>query len=585
MAGRYRRLFLKHYPGGPIDTLRTHHDETVSNNQIRPMDCEVSSTTNLLERVELLNSVGIALSAERDMPRLLERILGGAQRLANADGGTLYLKTVDDRLRFEILRNNRLNIAMGGTSGRPIDLEPVPLYDNSGAPNNHMVAAHAVLRGRTVNIADAYAAAGYDFSGTLAFDQRIGYRSQSFLTVPMTDHTGAIIGVLQLINALDRDTQTIVPFSAEDQRLVESLASQAAIALTNQRLIDELRELLEKFIEVIALAIDEKSSYTGGHCRRVPELGMLLMEAACAASDGPLKDFNLSELERYEMKIAGLLHDCGKITTPVHIVDKSTKLETIFDRIVLIDTRFEVIKRDAVIAMLEERLAASEPGDSRQAGALKKSHRQFVEEIDNDREFLRHCNIGGEFMAAGLQQRIRDIATRYTWTTPDGSAAPALSDDEVYNLCTPKGTLTREEREIINGHMVTTIRMLESLPFPQHLRNVPEIAGGHHERMDGKGYPRGLTRDQMSVQARILGIADIFEALTAADRPYKKPMPLSVALTILGRMKLDAHIDPDLFDVFLRDRVYLRYGERFLKPEQIDDIDLAAIPGCPDDLK
>jgi HD-GYP domain-containing protein (c-di-GMP phosphodiesterase class II) len=538
---------------------------------------------DLLERVELLNSVGIALSAERDMPRLLERILTGAQLLAHADGGTLYMKTADERLRFEILRNNRLGIAMGGTSGVPVDLQPIALYGADGAPNHHMVAAQAVLLGHTVNIADAYSAAGYDFSGTQAFDQRIGYHSQSFLTVPMTDHSGAVIGVLQLINALDPLTQAIVPFSAEDQRLVESLASQAAVALTNQRLMEELRELLEKFIELIALAIDEKSAYTGGHCRRVPELGMLLMEAACAASDGPLKDFNLSDAGRYEMKIAGLLHDCGKITTPVHIVDKSTKLETIFDRITLIDTRIEVIKRDAVIAMLEARLAADGGDDLR--SALAEQHGRFIEQLDADREFLRRCNIGGEFMADDKQQRVRDIAQRYTWTTPDGDTAPLLSDDEIDNLCIARGTLTAAERDIINGHMLTTIRMLESLPFPQHLRNVPEIAGGHHERMDGKGYPRGLTREQLSVQARILGIADIFEALTAADRPYKQPMPLSVALTILGRMKLDAHIDPDLFDLFLRDKVYLRYGERFLTPEQIDAIDFSSIPGCPDDLK
>lgn len=544
------------------------------------MDRPVSANTSLFERIEQLNDIGIALSAERDTPRLLERILLGAQRLANADGGTLYLKTDDDRLRFGILRNNRLGIALGGSSGRPIELEPIPLHDADGAPNNHMVAAHAALQRCTVNIPDAYAAAGYDFSGTLAFDRRMGYRSRSFLTVPMMDHTGAVIGVLQLINALDA-TGAIVSFSAEDQRLVESLASQAAIALTNQRLIEELRDLLERFIEVIALAIDEKSPYTGGHCRRVPELAMMLMEAACATTEGPLREFDLDAAGRYEMKIAGLLHDCGKITTPVHVVDKATKLEKIFDRIQLIDTRFEVIRRDAVIAWLEQRCAAMERGEPGRVDELERQHRRFVARLDDDREFLRRCNVGGEFMADALQQRVRDIAARYTWTTPDGTRAPALSEDEVHNLCIPKGTLTGQEREIINNHIVTTIRMLESLPFPRHLRNVPEIAGGHHERMDGTGYPRGLTREQMSVQARIMGIADIFEALTAADRPYKKAMPLSLALQILGRMKLDSHIDPDLFDVFVRDKVYLRYAERFLDAGQIDVIDPAAIPGYP----
>ena len=539
----------------------------------------------LLERIEQMNELGIALSAERDTSRLLERILCGAQRLANADGGTLYLKTDDDRLCFEILRNNSLGVAMGGTSGEPINLKPIPLHDRHGKPNTRMVAAYAVLHEETVNIPDAYAAKGFDFSGTMAFDQHMGYHSQSFLTVPMKDHTGAIIGVLQLINAADPDIGSVVAFSQEDQQLVESLASQAAVALTNQRLIEEMRLLLEKFIEVIALAIDEKSPYTGGHCRRVPELGMMLMEAACATSEGPLKEFQLSDLERYEMKIAGLMHDCGKITTPVHVVDKSTKLETICDRIHLVDTRFEVVKRDAENALLKRKLAALERGDAPATAELEQEHARFIEQLHDDREFLRHCNIGSEFMADDLKERVHTIAARYTWMTPAGEQAPLLSEEEIYNLCIAKGTLTKEERQIINNHMVTTIRMLESLPFPQHLRNVPEIAGGHHERMDGKGYPRGLKRDQLSVQARMLGIADIFEALTAADRPYKKAMPLSVALTILGKMKLDSHIDPDLFDVFLREKVYLKYAQAFLKPEQIDDIDLAKIPGCPDDLK
>ena len=280
----------------------------------------------------------------------------------------------------------------------------------------------------------------------------------------------------------------------------------------------------------------------------------------------------MTDSDRYELKIAGWLHDCGKVTTPEYVVDKSTKLETIHDRIEVVDVRFEVLKRDAEIAMLKE-IAAG--GD---AEAARRWFASLVAELDAEREFLQRCNIGGEYMSDEDQQRVRDIAAR-RWRNEKGEDAPLLSDEEVYNLTIRKGTLNPEEREIINHHIVATIKMLESLPYPKHLQRVPEFAGGHHERMDGRGYPRGLRREQMSVQARVMGIADIFEALTAGDRPYKPAMKLSQALAILGRMKQDNHVDPDLFDVFVRDKVYLRYAEKFLDPRQIDEVDIDALPG------
>jgi HD-GYP domain-containing protein (c-di-GMP phosphodiesterase class II) len=374
--------------------------------------------------------------------------------------------------------------------------------------------------------------------------------------------------VLQLINALDRETGKIVAFSKADQHLLESLASQAAVALTNRRLIQQMEELFESFINLINTAIDDKSPYTGGHCERVPVLTMLLAEAVNRTNTGPLKDFKMSDLDRHELKISGLLHDCGKITTPVHVVDKSTKLQTLFDRIHMVDTRFEVLKRDAEIAMLRK-------------GGGKEAQAEFVariRQLDEDREFLRHCNVGSEKMAEGDQARVRQIAA-YTWCNEKGEQADFLSADELENLTIPFGTLTAAERGVINHHIDVTIKMLESLPWPKHLKNVPEYAGGHHERMDGKGYPRGLTREQMSVQARMMGIADIFEALTAKDRPYKKGKTLTESLNILGNFKLGGHVDPDLFDVFVREKVYLDYARQFLDPAQIDEVDESHIPG------
>jgi HD-GYP domain-containing protein (c-di-GMP phosphodiesterase class II) len=530
------------------------------------------------ESIRALSAVGIALSAEKDERCLLELIVQSAKQLTNADGGTFYSRTDDNELKFEIMHTDTLGVHMGGTSGIPIDLPNVPLFDDQGEPNHKMVAAKAAVTGETVNIRDAYNAPDFDFSGTRAFDETTGYRSKSFLTVPLRNHEDEVIGVLQLINAVSRDAGGLVPFSVADQELVMSLASQAATVLTKERLIKEHRKLFESFIELIAAAIDDKSPYTGGHCRRVPELTLMLADAAAQTQYGPLKEFSMSEDDRYELKIAGWLHDCGKVTTPEHVVDKSTKLETIFDRVHIINARFEVLKRDAEIRVLKEKLEAKEKGKRVNDKKLDKALAVELEQLERDREFLNVCNVGCESMAKADQDRVERIAA-YRWVNNDGIEANFLTEEETYNLNIKKGTLTPEEREIINHHIVATIKMLESLPYPKHLRRVPEFACGHHEKMDGSGYPRGLTRDEMSVQARVMGIADIFEALTADDRPYKPAMPVSEALQVLGRMKSTNHIDPDLFDVFVRKKVYLRYAQQFLEPRQIDHVDVSKIPG------
>jgi len=312
---------------------------------------------------------------------------------------------------------------------------------------------------------------------------------------------------------------------------------------------------------------------------------MMLAEAASRTESGILKDFKLTDQDRYELKMAGLLHDCGKITTPVHVVDKATKLHTLFDRIQLIDTRFEILKRDAEIEMLRASARSPLPLEGEGPGervieedAIRAAYAARIKQLDDDREFLRSSNIGGEKMSDADIENVLRIA-RYRWRNAAGVEEDFLSADEVENLTIRAGTLTAAEREIINHHIVVTIKMLESLPWPKHLKRVPEYAGGHHERMDGKGYPKGLTREQMSVQARLMGIADIFEALTAKDRPYKEGKTLTESLTILGNFKQNGHIDPDLFDAFIREKVYLEYARQFLAPEQIDAVDEARIPG------
>jgi len=560
--------------------MAAQQEKILKESPVRPpglLELQRSLETHFLSKLEYLNAIGIALSQERDINKLLETILIAAKNLTHADGGTLY-RLVGDKLQFEIVRTDSLSIAMGGSSGNPVPFYPIPLHNKDGEPNYTMIAAYAALMQRTVNIADAYLEEGFDFSGTRNFDKRTGYRSTSFLTVPMKNHEGDIIGVLQLLNATDQATGKVTIFGEEDQRLAESLASQAAIALTNRLLIQQLEVLFESLIELINTAIDEKSPYTGGHCKRVPTLTMMLAEAAHSASTGSLTEFRMSEKDRYELKIAGLLHDCGKITTPVHVVDKATKLQTITDRIELVATRFEALKREAEIEMLRGKVRALEAHDEASARRAEEAYAAKIRQYDDDRAFLRRTNIGSERMRPEDQARVSQIA-KYQWVNERGQPERFLSKDEEDNLNIPYGTLSPAERQVINHHIVATIKMLEALPWPRHLTNVPEYAGGHHERMDGKGYPKGLTREQMSVQARVMGIADIFEALTAKDRPYKPGKTLSESLGILGRMKENGHVDPELFDVFVRDKVYLRYAREFLDPEQIDEVDEKSIPG------
>ncbi|HEY8100860.1 MAG TPA: HD domain-containing phosphohydrolase [Burkholderiaceae bacterium] len=538
-----------------------------------------TNQTDIAIRLEQLTELSVELSRNHDVPTLLEHILRVAKNITHADGGTLY-RISDDKqsLCFHISINDTLGMYQGGASGQVVNIPNIPLFNEHGERNLGAVAAYAANARTSVNIQDVYKVDMFNFSGMRKFDEQYHYHSQSFLTVPMQDHEGELIGVLQLINATDSKTKQTIPFSETDQRFIEALASQAAIALTNQQLIFLLENLFESFVKIINIGIDEKSPHTGNHCAHVPELTMMLAQAVHEIDEGPCADFKMTERDRRELWLAGLLHDCGKITTPVHVVEKSTKLETIFDRIHMVDTRFEVLKRDAEIRALKEKCALGANTDQKLLTEIDQRLQQELAHLDDDRAFLRKANIGGEFMKPEDQQRVSTIAG-YRWIGSDGVERNFLDEDEAKNLSLRAGTLNDEERQIINNHISVTIRMLESLPWPRHLSNVTEYAGGHHERMDGKGYPKGLRREEMSLQARMMAIADIFEALTAKDRPYKVGKTLSESLQILGGFKQRDHIDPDLFDVFVRSKVYLQYARRFMDPSQIDEVDESKIPG------
>ncbi len=568
------------------------------------------------QKLASLVESGILLSRERNRQTLLRHILFNGKQLCNCDAGTMYLKTDQNTLSFA-LRTNDIALPM-------IEL---PLADPvTGAPNEKYVSTYAALHNETVIIDDVYSEKRFDVSGSHLVDDESGYHTLSMLTVPMSPREGEVIGVLQFINAMNPDTGEIIPFPKELVGFVEALASQSAVALENHNMLQAQRELMDSLIKLVAGAIDEKSPYTGGHCERVPELAIMLAEEASRVKAGPFADFDFhSDEEWREFRIGALLHDCGKVTTPEYVVDKATKLETIYNRIHEVRTRFEVLLRDAEIVSLKTIQCGGDPVAAAQE--FKERRAQLIDDFT----FLAECNIGGEFMAPEQIERIKKIAGQ-TWlrhfddrlglsheelrryaSTPV-SELPAvenlLSDKpchiiprgfekaldpkygfnvkvpehlynfgEVLNLCVERGTLFEEERFKINQHIIQTIVMLDALPFPKELRRVPEYAGTHHETLTGTGYPRGLTRDELSVPGRIMAIADIFEALTASDRPYKKAKTLSESVEILSSFKRDKHIDPDLFDLFLTSGVYLRYAERYLKPEQIDSVDISKYLG------
>ncbi len=559
---------------------------------------------------------GIELGREQNRAALLHHALIGARDIAQCQAATLFLKTERQTLRFAVR-----------TSEDPLPSFELPLYDAQGQGVHQYVATHVALSGETVVIDDIYSETRFDVSGTKQFSEASGLRVVSMLNVPLKPKEGEVIGLIQLMNAMDAATGQVVPFDPEIVSFVEAIAAQAAVAIQNQNLLDAQKELVDSMIQIIAGAIDAKSAYTGGHCERVPELAFMLAEKACEVQEGPLADFAFhSEDEWREFRIGAWLHDCGKVTTPEYVVDKATKLETIYNRIHEVRMRFEVLLRDAAVKRLE---AIHEHGVP-QAEADARFEARRTQLLD-DFAFVAECNLGGEFMAPERIERLRRIASETWWRhfddrlglsheellrherepAPDLPVQEALLADkphhiiervstqvfdpkygfqlkvpehlyhhgEVYNLSVGRGTLTEEERFKINEHIIQTIVMLQRMPLPPNLQRVPEYAGTHHETLTGTGYPRRLQAEQLSVPSRIMAIADIFEALTASDRPYKKAKTLSESIKILSHFKKDRHIDPVLFDLFLTSGVYQEYARRFLRPEQIDEVDITPYLG------
>jgi len=507
-----------------------------------------------IEKVRMLNKIGTALSFETNLTSLLDMILTEARKLTNADGGTLYILNSDAKeLNFTVVQNRSLDIYMGGVYG-DIDWKPLPLYLKDDRPNLHMVAATCVLQDKIINIPDVYDTQDYDFEGTKQFDKTTGYRSCSMLVIPLKNHEKKIIGVLQLINKTKSDR--VVAFSKDDEEITLSLASQAAVSITNTNLIEDLEKLLESFLKSIIYALRRKSSYTANHIHKMVALSKMIAKAV-SRDNSAYKDKIFSEDELKQINFAALMHDVGKLATPDYILDKSTKLDGLYDRIEVIKTRAWAIKKEFEIALLKKEIT-------------QEKYEKNISMIDEDLQIIVKSNTGAEFVPDKVVKKIEDISHK-PFTCKDKKFY-LLTKEEANLLKVQKGTITNEERDIINEHAIISLEILNKLPFPHKYRDIPAIAGEHHEKINGKGYPQGLKGDEISFEARILAIADIFEALTASDRPYKKANKLSVAMKILYFMAKDDELDRDLVKFFYESGLYLEYAKKSLTPEQIDEV-------------
>ncbi len=508
------------------------------------------------QNLQKLIDIGLALSKEKNIDKLLEKILIEARKITNSDGGTIYLMTKDNKLSFNIMQTESIGYFRGGSYEKvPETIYPVKLYLDD-KPNKTNVSAVCALEGKTIKIDDAYHEEKYDFSGTKAFDAKHNYRCKSFLTIPLKNHKNYVIGVLQLINTKESNSV----YTNSMIQLAESLASQASIALTNQLLIEEQKDLFKSFIQLVAEALEKKDKSTGGHCTRVPQITMMVADAINSSVKGKYKEFVFSDDEMEELYVAGWLHDFGKVSTPESVMNKSTKLEGLYDKIDFVKLKLEILMRDKIISFYKNKDFKNDIEDLEE---LKK--------IKEDIKFLEKCNIGGEGMDERLKKRVVDISKQKIKI--DGIDKNVLSDKEVEYLNISRGTLSEEDFVIMKQHVELTYELLDKLPYPKHLSKVPFYAACHHEKINGSGYPHGYKGDKLPLQARIIAIADVFEGLTAPDRPYKKGYKLSKAMNILRSMAQENEIDKDLFNLFINEKIYLKYAKDSIDKSQIDEID------------
>jgi HD-GYP domain-containing protein (c-di-GMP phosphodiesterase class II)/ribonuclease BN (tRNA processing enzyme) len=503
-------------------------------------------------KFEEIMKINQELSSEHDREKLLENILTLTKKLTSSDAGTLYIKSKDEQsLEFKVVQNDELNIKMGGTKNN-LDWPSLPIYMDDDSLNNGMVAVVSCNEKRIINIPDVYETSKYKFDGTKEFDKNTGYRSKSMLVIPLINHENEVIGVLQLINK--KKDGEIINFDKLDEKIIKSLASQAAMALTNMNLISSLEDFINAFVSTIAKAIDAKSPYTSDHIVKVEKIALLLAKAI--HSDKTIyKDIKYTKNDYKQIALAAWMHDIGKISMPEHIIDKATKLEKIFDRIELIEQRIELIKKDTEIKFLKKEISSD-------------IYESTILELTEIFQFIKRINIGAEFMEEEDIKKLENISKMTYYK--NGIETTLLSQDEFTNLSIKKGTLTRNDIDIIRNHAQLSLDMISELPFPKKYKDVLNIACNHHEKLNGTGYPRGLNASQITLEDRIMILADIFEALTASERPYKEAMKLSTVKEILTSMTNRGELDKELIEFFFNHKIFQKYAKEELQKNQLD---------------
>ena len=519
------------------------------------------------KHIKQLIHIGESLSAKNSLVNIFILILDEAIDYANADGGTIYIVSNDKKfLDFKLTYNKSLDIKMGNAD-IPVTWPSVPLYLKNGLPNMNYMVSYVSHTKESITFEDVYNQDLFDNTGTQKFDERNKYRSESMAAIPLINHEDEVMGVIQLINAMDKDSN-VIPFGKDHILMLNSLASQAAISLSNTKLIEGLEELLLQFIKSIASAIDRKSKYTAGHVIRVATLTEDIGKRINETEDGFFKDKYFSNEQLKELSMSGWMHDVGKIVTPECIMDKATKLEKIVDRIEIIRMRCELLKQ------VIERDIFKMKFESSLTDEKETELQNIIKQIDRDFSLIKEMNIGSESMTEVQKKEIGRIQA-FSYISSDKDYR-IISDDEVRNININRGTLTDDEFTVMKDHAQVTWEMLSPLKFPKKYENVPLFAASHHERLNGRGYPNNLSENNIPIQARIIAVADVFEALLS-ERPYKKGKKVSEALKIIAYMTKDNELDKNVVDLLLDSGLYLSFARNIVKPDFLDDVDIKEI--------
>lgn len=516
------------------------------------------------QSLKSLNKIGKALSYTTDLHKFLNFFTKETMKLTNADGGTLYLyDKINKMLTFEIVKNRSLKIDYNCLN-MPKLWHSLPLFLENGQENVNMVATSCAISKRPIFIDDIYSSSEYDFKGTKNFDKNTNYNSRSMMCIPLLNHEKNVIGVLQLINKIS-PLNTFIPFTKDDEEVAKSLGSQIAVLLSNSFLVKELEHLLESFFKSITTALNAKSAHTYTHINKMVKLSNMFVEKI-HKDKTVFKDVNFSQDMKQVMRFSALLHDIGKLSTPERILNKATKLENVIDKIKLVRLRFEDAKKSAKIQMLENILSGIDKNTA------QNEYQKQIKQIDDDFNFIEYINKKTQDIHPHEIQKVQQIGKKSY--IDNGKSVCFLTKDELESLSIPYGSITKKERDIINNHALVSVKILEKLPFPQKYNQIPQIAGNHHEKLNGKGYPRGLEEKDISFEARILAITDIFEAITATNRPYKKPNSLSSSMKILYKMAQKGELDKRLVRFFYESKLYLEYAHKYLHKDQIDEVDI-----------